>query len=145
MKHTWWQDEPEADRQALGIIFHRLGDHWTVHRTLLGSPAEVAGVQSGDIVQELSGRPIEASLRGATLSAMIELLDSGADHEVLFLRGQARVIKAMRPRVLRDLLELDADRGGATLGYCYSCPNCYPRTSGVSRCSECPGYNCTIG
>jgi C-terminal processing protease CtpA/Prc len=141
----WWQDHPDVDRQALGIVFHKRGDKWIVHRALLGSPAEAAGVQQGDVLHEIIGKAIEASIRPTKLAALIEILDTGSAHKIGFLRGEEKVSKEMRPRVLRELLELDVMRGGAARGYCLACPRCRPSTSGVTVCSDCPSYTCTIG
>lgn len=142
----WWEDEPDVDRQAFGIVFHLRGEKWVVDRTLTGSPAESAGVQKGDVIHEVGGRSIGSLLRPISLTATIELLQSDIDHNIGFLRGEEQVVKVMRPRVLRELLVEDAKRGGINKSTCYRCRGCRSAISGVSNCpGDCPGFNCTIG
>ncbi len=144
MSEKWWEDDPEAHRQGFGIVFHKKGDHWEVHRALKGSPAEAAGVKSGDVIHAINGNALERPLRPTKLTATIEMLNSDSDHEVALFRGKEKIVTRMRPRVLSELFEIEASQGGVLADYCYSCPTCYSRTSGVVSCSDCPGYNCTI-
>jgi hypothetical protein len=142
----WWEEDPETERQGFGIIFHKKGSDWVVHRTLFGSPAEAAEIKPGDVIFAVGERAIQPSARATKLTAAIELLDSNAEHHVAFFRGQQRLVKVMRPQILRELFATDAARGGSRLATCYSCPSCYPRASGVASCpGDCPGYTCTTG
>jgi C-terminal processing protease CtpA/Prc len=144
---TWWRNDPETERQGFGIVFHAKGDNWVVHRTMRGSPADLAGVRSGDIIHTIKAQPASKSLRRTKLTATIDLLESGIDHEIGFLRGQEQFFATMRPRILRELIEAEMAQAatGENFSYCYSCPNCYSRTSGSAQCSDCPTYNCTTG
>lgn len=146
MKADWWNEEHGSERQAFGMVLHKKSDDWVVHRTLLGSPAEVSGVQSGDVIQSVGGNVVAKSLRSFSVIATIELLDVSNDHKVSFVRNGSPTVVSMRPKMLRDLLQAEVDRGGTALTYCYSCPGCYNSTSGVSNCpSDCPSTTCIIG
>jgi C-terminal processing protease CtpA/Prc len=142
---TWWRNHPDTERQGFGIVFHANGENWVVHRTLRGSPADRAGVQSGDIIRTVSAQSISKSLRRTKLTALIDILESTIDHDIAFLRGQKQFVTKMRPRVLRELIEDEMAQGGTEATYCYSCPNCYFRTAGAAQCSDCPTSNCTVG
>ncbi len=141
----WWRNDPDTERQGFGVVLHAKSGGWVVDRTLHGSPADLANVRRGDLVQAISGQPIGESLARTKLTAVIELLDSDTDHDVAFRRGGDLVVVKMRPRVLRQLIEDEMTQGNADATYCYSCPNCYFRTAGAAQCGDCPISNCTVG
>jgi len=145
MSDSWWLEDPNAGDRGFGIVFHRNGEQWVVHRPLLGSPAEAAGVQPGDIIHSIDQANLQET-ESTKLAETIQLLEVTRDHEVVFLRAQQQVLKVMRPRVLRGLLEADAALGGAAFGYCYSCGPCRSSVKGVKNCpTDSFDYTCTIG
>jgi predicted metalloprotease with PDZ domain len=145
MANEWWRIDPETLRQGFGIVYHRLGDNWVVHQTLVNSPAHSAGVMSGDVLYSIAGVPFDTKSRPTILNSTIDLLRAGVEHEIAFSRtGQLMTFK-MLPKILRDLFEAHADNSDLLVS-CYSCPSCFSRPSGVASCpSDCPGYNCTTG
>jgi len=138
----WWRDDPDAQRQGFGMILHLKEGKWVVARTLVGSPADMAGLKNGDRLHSIAGNEIAST----KLNSAMQLLDGDTGHNVSLLRGQQLLEVRMQPALLRDLFERDAaGNGGIVLLSCVSCPTCYPRTSGAAQCSDCPAYNCTTG
>jgi hypothetical protein len=54
----WWLNEPASDRKAFGMVLHRIDGNWKVARTLIGSPAEKAGVAEGEWLMSVDDYPL---------------------------------------------------------------------------------------
>jgi hypothetical protein len=144
MATDWWNLEPKTLRRAFGIVFHAIASQWRVHRVLSGSPADSAGVLKDDILQDISGTPVQALTLPDKLITHIDQLDENIDQIVTFLRGNQPTKVSMRTRILRDLIEFEMALGGAGNNYCFSCPDCSPKPSGAAECKNCPNYDCAV-
>ena len=64
---AWWRDDPGAQRQGFGMILHLKEGRWVVARTLVGSPADSAGIRVGYALHSIAGNEIAHSLRHTKL------------------------------------------------------------------------------
>ena len=73
-----------------------------VSQVVPGSAAEAAGVQAGDVILAIDGRPVEDS---TGLRNMIGLMRLGADMEITYIRdGETRRMRAKTGRSSRQIL-----------------------------------------
>ena len=128
----WWLKEPGSDRKAFGMVLHQVEEKWKVARTLIGSPAEKAGVTKGEWFMSVDDYNL-----GAGRGEMYELhllmrLDTSVSHRVTFRTESGDVSRVIQKAALRQLLEIDYDNGGRD--YCYGCHTCTEWTYGESVC-----------
>jgi predicted nucleic acid-binding Zn-ribbon protein len=85
--------EPSPERQMhLGVIINPEG---VVLEVLADTPAEVAGIQKGDVVIEVAGKPIANS---EELRTAVEQVEAGGEVTLLVTRGQINLeVKAHLP------------------------------------------------
>lgn len=145
-QRDWWLNEPASDRKAFGVVLHQKDGNWTVARTLIGSPAEKAGVIAGEQLASVDGYEVGAG-RGDMYELQLLMLDDPSDsHRVTFRAASGDAHRDIKKLPLRQLLEFDYDNGGALLASCYGCRTCRPVTIGATNCSSgCPGNYCTVG
>lgn len=144
LERGWWLTDPASDRKAFGVVLHDKDGMWTVARTLIGSPAEKAGVKAGEQLVAID----EYELTTGSMFELYSLItaDTSLSYQLRFrgVAGEAKRDIAVAP--LRQLLEHDYDNGGAHLLACVGCRTCRPVTIGATDCSSgCPGNGCTIG
>jgi predicted metalloprotease with PDZ domain len=141
----WWLSEPASNRSAFGIVLHQIDGNWVVARTLIGSPAEKAGLLKGQ--QLLAVDEYEVGLGKGDeyeLQALMQL-DASPSHRLSILTSSGETSREIRKRPLRELLEFDFTNGGATLGYCVGCRTCRTLIQGATDCSSgCPGNRCLL-
>ncbi|NVI06333.1 hypothetical protein [Paraburkholderia youngii] len=141
----WWLTDPSSNREAFGMVLHRKGGTWTVARTLIGSPAEKAGIVAGEHFISVDGYEV-----GGGKGDMLELqrlmaLDSSPSHQVTFQGNAGTLTRELTKASLRQLLEYEYDNGGSHLDTCVGCRTCRPVTIGATDCSSgCPGNYCTV-
>jgi predicted metalloprotease with PDZ domain len=142
----WWLSEPASDRMAFGMILHQVNGDWTVARTLIGSPAEAAGIVAGERLIAVDEYEVGIG-RGDMYEMQLLMLADKSNTHVLSLQSSAGLQRrTVKKAPLRTLLEVDYDSGGATLGSCVGCRTCRPLTIGATDCSSgCPGNYCTVG
>src|SRR5581483_11025922 len=142
----WWLKEPASDRLAFGMVLHLINGEWTVARTLIGSPAEKAGVKTGEKLASVDGYEVGREKGDMYELQQLMLADSSRSHQLTFVNGKGKEKRDVEKRPLRELLEHDYDNGGATLRGCVGCRTCRPLTIGATDCSSgCPGNYCTVG
>jgi len=142
----WWLNEPASDRMAFGIVLHQVDGIWIVARTLIGSPAEKAGVLKGEQFLSVDGYDVDVGKGDMYELQILMQLDTSNLHHVTFRTASANLTREIEKTTLRTLLEFDYDNGGAIRGYCYGCRTCRSVTIGATGCSSgCPGDYCTVG
>jgi hypothetical protein len=142
----WWLDEPASARLAFGVVLHQIGGAWTVARSLIGSPAETAGLVTGVQVLSIDGYDVGIGKGDPYELQVLLQTDTAKSHRVIVRSGTTESTNEIEKRPLRALLEYDYDNGGATLRACVGCRTCRPLTIGATDCtSGCPGNYCTIG
>ena len=138
--------DPASDRKAFGVVLHQRDGHWRVARTLIGSPAEKAGVLAGEALLSVDGYEVGFGRGDMYELQALMLDDASSSHRVTFLAASGEVRRDIDKLSLRMLLEFDYDNGGATLSTCVGCRTCRPLTIGATDCSSgCPGNSCTVG
>jgi hypothetical protein len=139
----WWLYDAAIDRPAFGMILHMNDGVWTVARTLIGSPAEQAGIKQGSCLQFVDGfRLGENTSDFLELSSLMKM-DNSPTHILTFSDETEHVLEK---KPLRDLIAFDYENGGASLRGCYHCRSCRSATIGATDCSSgCPGNYCTVG
>jgi len=142
----WWLKEPASDRKAFGMVLHYIDGSWTVARTLIGSPAEKAGVTAGERFASVDGYEVGAGKGDMYELQLLIELDTAGTHILTFRAKSGDIKRNIEKSPLRRLLEFDYDNGGADLAGCVGCLTCRPLTIGATDCnSGCPGNYCTIG
>lgn len=142
----WWLNDPASDRPAFGFVLHLREGVWVVARTLIGSPAEKAGVAEGDRLLSVDDYQVGEGKGDFLELAALMKLDGSSTHQLMFDRQSGRGEKSVEQLPLRQLLELDYDNGGSALRGCVGCRTCRPVTIGATDCSSgCPGNYCTVG
>lgn len=134
----WWQNNPDTQRQGIGVVLHWKPTGWAVHRTLEGSPAAKAGIQKGDHIHSINGHELGATddikevFLVATKSSVN--LDNGLwTHKIQ--RNGNKQIHLIKPAILRALIE-EEERVSeeSSTEYCFSCYECYQETDGWYEC-----------
>lgn len=142
----WWLSDPASNRKAFGVVLHLTNGKWTVARTLAGSPAENAGVTSGEHFASVDGYEVGPGKGEFTELHALMMEDTSTSHSVTFYTAAGVVNRDIGKESLHQLLERDFDNGKAALGYCKGCRTCKDVTIGATDCSSgCPGSYCTIG
>lgn len=139
----WWESDPYADKLAVGVVMHKIDGQWVVARSLMGSPADKAGLVKGDALLAVGGNSLFTGIGEAVIDNTLSLLDARDEVEVAVLRAQKMHSLRMPFKPLSELLEQDEQLGGAALGYCKSCRSCRSRVTGVSDC-RLEGGSCSI-
>src|SRR5262245_29241822 len=106
-QETWWAYDRHTEKPAIGVVLHNIDGHWTVARTLLGSPAERAGIQKGDVFLAIAGNSLASALGEAVIEKTLSFLSEGAELEVAFIRSQKVTSVKSSFAPLRQLLEED--------------------------------------
>lgn len=146
LERGWWLLEPASNRKAFGIVLHLIDGSWQVARTLIGSPAERAGLVAGDTLLAVDEYEIGPGRGDPYELSQLMIADRSNEHLLTYMTSSGQVAKTVEKQSLHDLLEIDFDRGGSILGYCVGCRTCRPLTIGATDCSSgCPGNYCTVG
>lgn len=143
----WWLQDPLSAREGMGVVLHKPQRQWIVARTLIGSPAEAAGMATADSILLINGYDLAAGdihevLLLASLAERGNLYrrkDGSFDVEVR--RGRANSLFSIKPEPLRELLKRDAMRGGDRREVCLSCRFCRPSSQGWR---DCGGIRCKV-
>jgi PDZ domain len=142
----WWLNEPASDRKAFGMVLHLIEGDWRVARTLVGSPAEKAGVAAGERLASVDGYEVGEGRGDMYELQQLMILDSSGSNLLTFRSRSGDINRNIEKLPLRQLLEFDYDNGGAHLAACVGCRTCRPLTIGATDCSSgCPGNYCTVG
>src|SRR5690348_11148326 len=80
----WWLTDPASDRKAFGMVLHLRDGRWTVARTLIGSPAEKAGVLVGEKLVAIDEYQLGAGNGDMYEAQALMLADSSASHSLNF-------------------------------------------------------------
>jgi len=143
IEKDWWLKDPTSKRKAFGLVLHKTGEVWTVARCLIGSPAEQAGVLSGERLMSVDGYMLEPGSFVELFSLMSE--STSSTYELSFQSDSGDIVRKINADSLRDILERDFSNGGAKLLYCVGCRTCRPVSIGATHCGPgaCADY-CTI-
>jgi carboxyl-terminal processing protease len=88
---SWGDGEPGGSYAGVGLLLHRVGGQLRVSQLAAGGPADLAGVQVGDVLEAVDGRPAAAlsvvdaaaALRGRVGSQVVLRLDRKGRAQVL--------------------------------------------------------------
>ncbi len=81
-----------APRRSAGVSFNKTPAYWKVAGVVPGSPAEGAGVQTGDLVTRINGEPVAQW----DLRRYEQLVVSGLEISFTFLNGNTEAAKAVK-------------------------------------------------
>ncbi|MBX9569379.1 MAG: PDZ domain-containing protein [Candidatus Obscuribacterales bacterium] len=127
----WWHKDPDSHRLGIGVILHWKPTGWVVDRTLLGSPAEKAGIKPGDVIVSLN----EFGL-GAREDIRESWMHKESPFRISLMRGGSeQAAQSIEAKTLRELFDEEEKLGGSLVG-CYTCYDCYDTSNGYRQCGE---------
>jgi len=143
---NWWDADPYSLGGGLGIVLHQKPrNRWVVADVLRNSPAERAGVLSGDYVLQIDDYALSAP--DADVVEFMGLVRTARGSlRLLLSRMSRRVEVQIGAEPMRSVLEVAAqlgqsllpllpgDGGGGGGGGCASCKSCRPTVIGWTDC-----------
>jgi hypothetical protein len=92
---TFYRDSPEAIespvRRSAGLAFAKTPAYWRVDSVVPGSPADAAGIQTGELITRINGEPVEQW----DLVRFDELTRTAARIEFTFIEGRTEIPRSV--------------------------------------------------
>ncbi|MEO5580993.1 MAG: PDZ domain-containing protein [Gemmatimonadaceae bacterium] len=132
----WYEKNPLAKGKGLGLVLHEKSGRWTVVSVLRESPAERAGVRTGDVLVRVE----DYALKGGDSLELVCLIRSGMQKErfevVLDRKQEGEVSVPITPKsMMRILARHGRLNGGFGIGQvCRTCNLCLPAFAGFAEC-----------
>ena len=100
----WYEKDPLAKGKGLGLVLHEKSGRWTVVSVLRESPAERAGVRTGDVLVRVE----DYALKGGDSLELVCLIRSGMQKErfevVLDRKQEGEVRVPIAPKSMMRIL-----------------------------------------